>query len=228
MADSIDAMQFAYLDDSGDSGLKFAEGSTRYIVMAACIFDSAEAVEKAWTCIDSARHLSFDGIHFQRFDREFKYNKTKDKLKTVFYEKLKPADYAVRAIILDKTTLYSSHLIQHPNDLKSYLIRQLFTHTFGNVKDAMLFIDGKDTRAFGMHDKQYLMGIVNSRCPGTLHDVQFVDSKENPMIQLADMTAGAIHAVHENPEGKASQYFDTFCQRTYQPQGTYWHFIPRQ
>lgn len=215
---------FAFLDDSGDSGFKFNAGSTRFVVMSACIFENKEDVSLAWERVECARNLSSDGIHFNRHDREFKYNKTKKALKTAFFESMKPAKYHVRAIVLDKQQVYSRHLLGHPGDIKSYLIRQLFTHTFGQVKNASLVIDGRDTRAFGMRDREYIMHMVNRECPRTLSTVEFADSKENPMIQLADMTAGAIRAVNERGDAESRHHFETFSDRLHQPGGTYWHF----
>lgn len=215
---------FAYIDDSGDSGFKYDRGSTRYVVIAACIFDTIEDITHAWKLMETARCEEHNGEFFHKYDREFKYNKTHPKLKDVFFDCMKSANYHVRVIIADKTKIRSKNLLSNPRLLKSYMIRQLFTHTFGAVKECVLYIDGQDTRAFSIPDTDYLMNIVNKICPGTLSKVDFVDSKTNPMIQLADMTAGAIHAKLETGNPKALAHFNTFAYRTNKPLGTYWVF----
>lgn len=219
---------FAYIDDSGDSGFHFDNGSTRYVVMAACIFDSKEAITQAWKLMETARCEEQNGVFFHRYDREFKYNKTHARLKNIFFDTMADADYHVRVIIIDKTKLYSPKLLSEPKLLKSYMIRQLFTHTFGRVKNCTLYIDGQDTRAFAISDKDYLMHIVNKCCPSTLTAVNFVDSKDNPMIQLADMTAGAVRATLETNNPQALAHFNTFAKRTVPPLGNYWIFTNKK
>lgn len=215
---------FAYVDDSGDSGFKFENGSSRYVVLVACIFESWKDVKKAWQLIDTVRCNQHDGVVFRRFDRGFKYNKTKMALKDSFFEIVTSADYSVRVIFADKAKLYSNKFRTDPNSLKSYVIRQLFTHTFGQVHDCVLCIDGRDTRAFGIADEEYILNVVNSLAPGTLSEVHFVDSKDSPLIQLADMTAGSVHAVLEKNSDDAKRHFATFRVKCNQPKGTYWNF----
>lgn len=215
---------FAYVDDSGDSGFKFDKGSSRYVVIAACIFDSWDDVQEAWQLIDMVRCNQHNGVVFRRYDREFKYNRTRMPLKDSFFDILSGAHYSVRVIFADKRKIYSRNFREDPNMLKSHLIRQLFTHTYGQVSDCVLSIDGRDTRAFGIPDEKYLLESVNSVKSGILSSVHFVDSKESPLIQLADMTAGAVHSVLERGSSDAQRHWGSFRFRSFQPKGTYWCF----
>lgn len=218
---------WVFVDDSGDCGFKFDNGSSRYIVMAACVFREREHVEHALDCVESARsNTSPDGSVY-RYCREFKYSKTKATHKARFFEAVAPATFAVRAVVLDKQRIYSAHLQANPRDLKSYLIRQMLTHTFGTVRQAKLIVDGQDTRAFGMSDRSYFMRKVNGEAAGTLTEVEFADSRSSGLVQLADMVAGSLRKWVEG-DAEATQHFETYRRRTWQPRGSVWHFGGRR
>lgn len=214
---------WVFIDDSGDCGMKFDSGSSDYVVMTACVFKTAAAVEATDTLVETARLLNPGHPNPYRFTREFKYSKTKESIKNHFFETMTSGQFAIRAIVVDKRKLYSEHLRTHPNDLKSYLIKQLLTHTFGTVRDAKIVIDGQDNRAFGRSDHDYFMDHVNSTCPGTIASVQFRDSKKDNLLQLADMICGTIHG-GKNGDKLSKAHWDTFRSKTWQPDGSVWHF----
>lgn len=70
---------------------------------------------------------------------------------------------------------------------------QLLTHTGGVILNARLIVDGQDRQAFGRSADAYLRKRINEQVPETLRQVSFADSISNPLIQLADMCAGAIN-----------------------------------
>jgi hypothetical protein len=103
----------------------------------------------------------------------------------------------------------------------------LLTKNFGQIHNAKVFIDGQDTKAFDMGDSEYLVKMVNGQSPGTISQVKHVDSKTSRPIQLADMVAGAILRAVRTDQPSTPKHLDTFRQRTYQPEGSYWYFKPR-
>lgn len=214
---------WVFVDDSGDCGFKFDGGSSTHLVIAACVFSSRTEIRRAIDMVHEARVVRTpDGREFLR-NREFKYASAKDDHKDVFFNHVARARYHVRAIVLDKRLIRSSHLRDNPNDMKSYLIRQVLTHTLGTVRDAKLVIDGRDTRAFGMADRDYFMRVVNSKAPGTLIDVEYADSRTNNLVQLADMTAGSLRRAIEG-HGPAINHRRSYERRFGYPHGSLWRF----
>lgn len=208
-----------YLDDSGDPGVKFGHGSTQHLVMAACVFNSNEAMESASRAIRDCRKR----VH--RSERwEFKYAKTSDYAKDEFFSAIAPLDFKVRAIVIDKRDLYSGHLRSAPKHLQNYAIKELLTHTLNTVQDAKLVIDGGDRRAFGVKDSVYFRKYVNEVCPGTIRDVSFADSSRVVLIQLADMVAGAIHRSQRADRNGAEHHMRVVRAKTKYPEGNVWHF----
>lgn len=207
-----------YIDDSGDPGFDLANGSSRHIVMAAALFFDPKDIEHAADAIRACRDKN-------RQRREFKYSKTRDGIRSCFFDCTQDARYSVRAIVIDKTTIRSAHLREHPGDFKSHLIYQLLTHHDGYIQDAKIVIDGQDSKPFGMSDSRYFTQNVNRASPRTVRAVEFVDSKESIPIQLADMTAGAVHRFVRSDERHDPRHFEAFQKRTWRRNGgSLWRF----
>lgn len=209
-----------YLDDSGCGGFKFNQGSTSHLVIAACVFRDPANIADVVGRIDACANLNHR-------TREFKYFGTNERIRDCFFKCIAPATFDVRAIIINKSLIYSEHLRSSPAALKSFAIRMLLTKNYGQIRDAKVFIDGKDTRAFGMEDAAYLMRMVNRERPGTIAHVRHVDSESSRPIQLADMIAGAINRAVRTHRPSSTKHVETFRHRAYQPRGTYWFFRPR-
>lgn len=206
-----------FIDDSGCGGMKLDSGSSRHLVMAAAVFRDPKQIE-----ILKARGEELQ----QRFGKagEFKYNKTSKKMRNQYFEIIKDVEFAIRAIYFDKTRLTSDHLKSSASALKSFAIRQLLSHTFGQVRNAKIVVDGEDLRAFDIEDREYLMGMSNRAQAGTVHSVKFDDSRRNVGLQLADMIAGASHRHLRRENEHSSKHFSTFAHRTHQPAGSFWNY----
>lgn len=214
---------WVFIDDSGDAGFKFGQGSTNYLVLAAVVFREREDLEHAISLIEGSRFRYRPTGQAVADTREYKFSKTSDERKRRFFKAIEPAKFHVRAIVIDKRKIYSGRLRENPSALKSYMIHQMLTHHFGQIQNADLIIDGQDTRAFEVGDREYFMRVVNQKSPGTLKRVQFVDSQESAPIQLADMVAGAIRKSLEGCK-KSRAHWDTFRPRGHQPRGSIWYF----
>lgn len=188
------------------------------MVMAACLFSRPDHIEEASAAVNRCREMN-------RQRREFKYTKTRDGIKDCFFTCTVQVPFAVRTIVIDKLTLRSDHLRANPRDLKSFAIKQLLTHGDGFIRDAKVFIDGQDTRAFQMTDARYFTHNVNRASPGAVSQVTFVDSKESNPIQIADMVAGAIHRFVREDEKHSDRHFNTFPRRLLRPLGgSFWRY----
>jgi hypothetical protein len=145
-------------------------------------------------------------------------------MKDRFFQATKLLQYDVRAIVIDKRRLHSDALLNKPGYMQNYAIKEIFINTLGTVKNATLVIDGRDSRAFRLKSASYFLREVNEKAPGTLAKVSFDDSVRNPLIQLADMTAGAIRRHYEHPEKSNPLHFAMIKGRTRYPRGSLWDF----
>lgn len=153
---------------------------------------------------------------------EFKHAKTSDSMKDAFFMCTRLLTYDVRAIVTDKQKVRSEPLMTRTGYMQNYAIMQIFTHTLDTVKDAKLVIDGDATRALQLKSAAYFRRQVNDKATGTLRAVDYDDSARNPLIQLADMTAGAIRRHYEHPEKASKLHFAMVKGRTCAPRGSLW------
>ena len=209
----------AFIDDSGDPGVKLSSGSTRFLVLAACVFRESSHIEEAAEAIRTCRDPVDRGPRW-----EFKHAKTSDDMKDQFFRGTKLLTYDVRAIVIDKSKLHSDALLTKPGYMQNYAIKEIFVNTLGTVQNATLVIDGRDSRAFRIKSASYFLREVNEKVPGTLAKVSFDDSVRNPLIQLADMTAGAIRRHYEHPEKANPLHFAMIKGRARYPRGSIWDF----
>lgn len=191
--------------------------------MAACVFREPQHIDEAAKAIAACR------VALGRGDRwEFKHAKTSADTKDRFFEATRMLTYSVRAIVIDKERLHSDALMQRAGYMQNFAIMQIFANTAGTVTNANLVIDGGDTRAFRLKSANYFLREVNEKAPGTLSKVTFDDSVRNPLIQLADMTAGAIRRHYETPEKANPLHFAMIKARTRYPNGSLWDFTERE
>lgn len=210
-----------YIDDSGDGGQKFAQNSSTHLVMAACVFPDYSQMGELAKAVEEVRQET-------GFMRELKFSGTKNKVKDNFFNKTAPVRFNVRAISIEKRFLYREKLRSDGSALKAYAIHRLLSDNHGQIANAKVFIDGKDTEAFDIPDHAYLMRQVNRKSPGTIREVRFVDSKENVGIQNADMMAGAIHRAVRNDSKRDDRWFWYMKTRLRYPMGTLWDFCKRE
>lgn len=203
-----------YVDDSGDGGFKFDSGSSSHLIMAAVVFKDLNQMAVLSEAFDSCRAET-------GHKAEFKFAKTKDRVKDSFFESMQPVDFKARVIVINKSLIWARKYRQSASMLKNLAIHQLLDHAFGHIRDAKVFIDGQDTKAFGIPDSHYVMDSVK---PGAIREVKFADSKNTIGVQLADMVAGAVNWRVRTHKKQIPKYFDLLLPRMIQPEGTLWHF----
>lgn len=170
------------IDESGDAGFKVAKGSTSHFVVAMVIFRDLKQAELASAAIGEARERL-------RVKPEFKFNKSANVVRDGFFEAVRPFQFAVRALVVDKARIYSEGLREDKGRFYSYFVKMLLKHDGGVLQGARVKIDGSGDREF----KQELAGYLRREsAAGKLESVRFSESHRDNLIQLADMAAGAI------------------------------------
>lgn len=170
------------IDESGDPGFKLARGSSPFFVVAMVLFRDLDQAERARLAVGNARESL-------RVKPEFKFNKASDPVRDGFFEVVLPFDFRVRALIVDKSMIYSTNLREETERFYNYFVKLLMQHDHGALIDAHIKIDGSGNRPFQREMKRYLRQQLG---PGKIRSLKFADSRRDSLIQLADMVAGAI------------------------------------
>ena len=176
-----------FIDDSGDAGFKLGKGSTKFFIISLVIFDDELEAEKTAIAIkDLRRELNFsDKV-------EFKFCKSSDDVRQKFLNKVCDFNFRIRSLVIDKSLIRSDELKCNKNSFYSYAIKTVLKHSGGKIKNAKIKIDGSGDRVFKRNFLGYLRRHLNSEDVKIMDNCKLVDSRQNVLIQLADMVAGSV------------------------------------
>jgi len=186
-----------FIDDSGDPGFKLHKGSSPFFIIALVIFDDNLEAEKTSLAIKELRRK------LKASDRyEFKFNKTNKKFKTAFFSAVRIFKFRVRAVVVDKKTIHSLHLRKNKENFYNYTIMQVLKQSKGNIKNARLKFDKRGEKLLRNQLRVYLSRELDNKKRKIFKDLKFVDSRQNTLIQLADMVTGSLFASYTGKDKK--------------------------
>lgn len=192
-----------FLDDSGDPGFKVKKGSSPCFVIALAIFDDHLEAE---ACAVEIKKLRRELGLSDQF--EFKFSKCCDRFRVAFLTRVAQHKFRIRAIVMRKDVIYSEELRHSKESFYRYSIRMVLQHSFGAIQKARLKMDGHEDREFRRELQAYLRKQLQADRDGIpiLEDLRIVDSKNNVLIQLADMVAGTLRRCAEHQKQDAVHY----------------------
>jgi hypothetical protein len=171
-----------FIDESGDAGFKIQKGSTPIFVAALVAFHDHDQARAAKVAIDAASARL-------NIRPEFKFSKCRDEIRDAFFEAMRPFEFRVRAIVVQKELIYSAHMRAQKEAFYSFFVKSMLKFDDGLLKEAQIVIDGSGDRTFKRE-----MGVYFRRHLGAakIKSLAFNDSRSDRLVQLADMCAGAI------------------------------------
>ncbi len=178
---------FVYLDESGDTGFRFRQGSSTHFVIALVMIDDPIPIHEAIDQLRSDLGLSKE--------KEFKFSQMRDHTKENFFRAVRPFPFQVRCLIVDKTRLTSPNL-RDKMTFYNFLVRMVLQNDFGTIRNATLVIDESvQDKKKQAHFASYLraqLNPVDQKQERRIKEVRFHKSHIDNLIQLADMVAGAV------------------------------------
>lgn len=184
-----------FIDESGDTGLKIEQGSSRYFVI---VLVSFEENEEAIACDQRIQLLKRELKLPERF--EFKFNKLRKDQRIKFFEAVLPYIFFYYGIVINKKPdkLYGDGF-KIKESFYKYTCSLVFENAKPYLKDATIIIDGSGSREFKRQLTTYLRKKVGT---GVIRKVKIQLSHNNNLIQLADMVAGAIRRNYTSKSDK--------------------------
>ena len=181
-----------FIDDSGDPGFKLDRGSAPIFVIACIIFDDELEAEKTAVAVkELKRELRFPDV------MEFKFNKSRREIREAFLKKINHFKFKVRVLVVKKEDIRSNELRNNKKSFYSYTIKLLLRHSGGSIMNAKIRIDGSGDRIFRKNFITYLRKQLNSTHAKIMKNCKFIDSKENVLIQMADMIVGSTRRSYD-------------------------------
>lgn len=171
-----------FIDESGDPGFKISKGSSPLFVVSLVAFKKVENSVLAQEAI--ARVATDHGLK-----TEFKFSQSRPEIRDAFFAALKPIEFCVRAIVIEKDKIYSPHLRTDKEAFYQYFVKTMLRFDNGLLANAKVIIDGSGDQSFKRELSSYLKRHTG---PGAIREVRFSNSKNDRLVQLADMCTGAI------------------------------------
>ena len=184
-----------FIDESGDPGFALQRGATPIFAAAMVLFLNGEDAQTTETVI---RHTQ------QRLKvwPEFKFTKSRNEVRDGFFSAVRDCPFTVRAIVVRKENIHSPWLKTNKEDFYRYFIRQMMTYDDGTLQRAKVIIDGSGDRPFQKMLKTSLRRQLGER----IEEIRFGNSRNDPLVQLADMSVGAIARSYRRDRKDATRW----------------------
>ena len=180
--------RYITIDASGDAGLQ--DSDTDQLVVAAIITDDEDRAILLREAIDLFRRsLGWADLN------EFKFSKTEKGILLELINVIKDYDFSAYVVVLDKTKNNIESIPKGKVPIYNQVIKELLLRV--SKDNQLVTIDGKTGKRYDKQVRVFLRqclrenGIINSR-------IRFVDSREDSLVQLADIVAGAIARTYKN------------------------------
>lgn len=171
-------------DEAGDVSFSFEKGASRYFVVAMIATSQPDALRQVLA--DVRRDAGLEARYEFRF-----HHLSSAKLRQRTLSALAQADFESWALIADKTTMPDSFKVMHRLDFYLYFLTELIQLIPTEKRnDAVLILD-----EFGSAEtlrKELRRFMTVREIPRHFKKVEVRRSRSEPLIQIADLVAGAI------------------------------------
>lgn len=199
-----------FVDESGDAGFKFTEGSSTYFVVTLVIFGSDEEAEKLRLRIDALRsELRLPS------DYEFHFFRNNVHTRRAFLNTIKGYDFQFFSFVVDKRKLSGTEY-----QSGSAFYKAVCGVAFDAAKLLLLEANVKIDDCGGKALKKKLASYIKRRVNDEGREVERIkkigtqDSKSSNLIQVADMVSGAVYRSFQS-ETNAGEYRNIIKHREY-------------
>jgi len=195
---SEESSVFVYLDESGDVGFKFRQGSSRYFVVTLLLITDPLPFHEA---VDELRSsLGFEA------GNEFKWVNSSHDVRWAFLRMLRRQDFTARVLVIDKELMTAPHMRKR-DTFYNFLVQLVLKHDNGTIREATLILDESvKSKKSKQHLATYLRQQLNANPEDRkIREVRYHASHSDNLIQAADMLTGAVYTHYHRGN---SEYLD--------------------
>lgn len=179
-----------FIDESGDTGLKTANGSSKYFVLSLILFTDHQEALACDRKIESLKNQMQKDAQF-----EFHFQNNSVKVRNHFLQCISSYTWHYFAVVIDKS------LIDRATDLTSKIAlyqkacQLLFSSAKPHLFEAIVVMDKFNPQAFQKSLKSYLYG--KQKTNKMIKKLKQQNSHSNNLLQLADYVAGIINRKYQ-------------------------------
>lgn len=195
-----------FIDESGDSGLKIKEGSSRYFTVSLVVF---EDYDEALACDQRIRLLKKE-LGFPE-SAEFHFKRNSDRVRRAFLAAITPYNFFYYGIVINKDLgkLWGEGF-RNKESFYKYTCGLVFENAKEKLDKAIIVIDESGSLDFKRQLAKYLRRKMSS---GMIKKVKMQRSHGNNLLQLADYIAGVINRSVQNKRKWANEYRKIIAHR---------------
>ena len=175
-----------FFDESGDTGLKIGNGSSRYFVVALVTFDDDQSAGDCNRRIDRVRsELRLANSY------EFRFSKNSRNVREAFFRAVNEFDFRYHTFALDKDPgKLRNQVVGNGEVLYQDIVLRLFRNTRSYLSDAIVVLDRHGNhKARGGLAQLIRSGANTVAGERAIKRVRQQDSRKNNLLQLADYVA---------------------------------------
>lgn len=176
----------AFVDESGDAGLKLGKGSSPLFVIVLVVFPTPD---EAQACDDRIAALRGELGLADNFEFHFRGNS--HRIRLAFLRAVAPFNFTYYGFALNKdpSKLYGQGL-RYKESLYKFACRLLFENAAGYLRDTIVVIDESGERRFRDELRRYLRHRIMEADRRIVRKLKMQRSHSNNLLQLADYVAG--------------------------------------
>lgn len=190
-----------FIDESGDSGLKIEQGSSRYFMIGLVVFEDND---EALAC-DQRIQLLKKEIGWRQ-DSEFHFKRNSDRIREAFLRAVAPYNFFYYGVVINKdpAKLYGDGF-RNKESFYKYTCGLVFENAKEKLINATIVIDESGNLDFKRQLGKYLRRKLNSNGK-IVGKVKMQRSTSNNLLQLADYVASSINRSIQNNKKKSDDY----------------------
>ncbi len=179
------------IDESGDSGRKFWRGSSRWFILTAVIVSDSEYCGPTCQAVDQYRKINGNGAELH-----FAHNSHLQH--TEFLSYMHDKEFVFASVVIDKKLLFrrKPQLFRSKMIFLQFAFDRLFQELHPWLDNPVVLIDTAGPKHFNRALSRHLMRLFGPKHKGDISSIsqaKAVDSRSEPLVQLADYVCGAIH-----------------------------------
>ena len=195
-----------FVDESGDTGLKFDQGSSTHFAVTLVIFADAEEVERVRQRVDILRtELRLPSAY------EFHFYRNSVDVRRAFFRAVRGYDFEFFTLVVDKRKLSGSEF-QSRASFYRIVCGVAFEGAKHLLHEANVKFDEGGERSTRKELASFLKQKLNATGAQHIKKIGTQDSKVSNLIQMADMVCGAVYRSYQN-EADAAEYRNTIKHR---------------
>jgi len=196
-----------FVDESGDTGRKPEEGSSKFFTVALVIFEENDEAVVCDQRIGLLRHeLGWDERS------EFHFKRNSDRVRRAFLQAVAPYNFFYYGIVINKEKLWGEGFKDKMSFYK-YTCSLVFENAKEKLNHATVIIDESGNLEFKQQLARYLRRKINEEERKIIAKIKMQRSESNNLLQLADYIGCVINRSVQTGKKFASEYRQIIAHR---------------